>query len=1176
MLRSITTVAIMFWGLYSVAQTDTIQYDHDDRPTPQMLFNPEFTPVSHRKDLNPAKTYLQQNWSKFGLAKQAGNIVFKTVRQSLLGRHYTFVQKLNGYEIEGAKIIVSVDRNGDIYRVTNNTYPNAKAGTPALKNTMDGDSAMLTGWEYLSVRGKLMDTPEAELCYLYKNGAFHLVYRVKIEVNDPMGDWRMAIDAVTGDILETTNHHISHKNGQGQPAPQTPPEFDGRISDFGEALTAWKARQREERELREKAGAKKEDGRGMIFDPDPRTTLLDDTLLDTSPPSRFAGAYLERPLRDITVENGNYTLSGPYVQMMNLDSPNTQPTATQDGFWNFTRGNFGLNEAIAYYHIDQSQREIQALGYSGPTGLQDGPVRVDVNALNGSDNSIFSSPNDLLFGAGCVDDSEDADVILHEYGHAIQYAINPDFFFNAHEGAMGEGFGDYWASSYSISRPNGYEFFPSRMFSWDGQFDCWNGRRTDKFDMQYQHSRATYDAHEPVPGGISDELWSTPLFQSLLELYRQGIPREEVNRIIIEAQFGLGVNQKMRLVAEAIVQTASMLHPDGPHAQVFREYFANHGILDPASTFTYVSAHVPPNRAENDWKSEILITNPNNDTANVGIIVYEADENGNFLAQPAQDLAIAPGDTETFVPGGTNQRWVEFTSDQPLAGTTFFMRRPSDAVGTEKAGIPLQGQTELAQSLILPHIPADRASFWSGAVLLNPGDAAVNLDIELIGTNGSDLSNLLNANVPTQLAPRQKLVTFISEGPGGIPGIFDDSGSEEKVSWVRINGSGELGAFELFGYNSNTGAVASSGIVALPDQNRNLFPIRVATTNTDFSSLSILNPLDETVEASVKVYGNANQLLMSKSYLLPGKTKQLGLNLQGGNFNFPIGHPDAINIQGSNVTWMTVEANAPLRVFELAGDTPRTTLDGAAVAGTTTRVVFQKPAGILQILQGMHSGTVTIQTNLSAGPQVEDQEFNLVAGASLNLEVPDGTESLIVSGALFSANVVDRDFDSGSLTIVKGTQVQLGQSQGKFSVEFNDDHSNDFGQATELALNQTSSGSLDYSGDRDVFKLDVPSDGTLNTYTTGNTDTFGTLYNNLEQEVDVVDDIGGGNLNFGITRSVTTGVYYVAVSGFQDTTGRYTLHAEFTASNGAKTDVTLTPVGKWRENRIESSDSQRQ
>jgi hypothetical protein len=52
--------------------------------------------------------------------------------------------------------------------------------------------------------------------------------------------------------------------------------------------------------------------------------------------------------------------------------------------------------------------------------------------------------NELRFGKGGVDDAEDAEVILHEYGHAIHFAQN--FSFASEEaGAISEGFGDYWA-----------------------------------------------------------------------------------------------------------------------------------------------------------------------------------------------------------------------------------------------------------------------------------------------------------------------------------------------------------------------------------------------------------------------------------------------------------------------------------------------------------------------------------------------------------------------------------------------------------------------------------------------------------------------------------------------------------------------------------------------------------
>ena len=68
----------------------------------------------------------------------------------------------------------------------------------------------------------------------------------------------------------------------------------------------------------------------------------------------------------------------------------------------------------------------------------------------GQDNSFATvhPKNELRFGKGGVDDAEDAEVILHEYGHAIHFSQN--FSFASEEaGAISEGFGDYWAVTVS-------------------------------------------------------------------------------------------------------------------------------------------------------------------------------------------------------------------------------------------------------------------------------------------------------------------------------------------------------------------------------------------------------------------------------------------------------------------------------------------------------------------------------------------------------------------------------------------------------------------------------------------------------------------------------------------------------------------------------------------------------
>ena len=64
------------------------------------------------------------------------------------------------------------------------------------------------------------------------------------------------------------------------------------------------------------------------------------------------------------------------------------------------------------------------------------------------------------------DDAEDAETILHEFGHALQDAITPDFGQSEEAAAMGEGFGDYSAASFfGEEKPTRYR--PTVM-SWDG------------------------------------------------------------------------------------------------------------------------------------------------------------------------------------------------------------------------------------------------------------------------------------------------------------------------------------------------------------------------------------------------------------------------------------------------------------------------------------------------------------------------------------------------------------------------------------------------------------------------------------------------------------------------------------------------------------------------------------
>jgi len=316
---------------------------------------------------------------------------------------------------------------------------------------------------------------------------------------------------------------------------------------------------------------------------------------------------------------------------------------------------------MTYFHIDQSQRYIQSLGFTGARGIQYRSIAADSDGVGGDDNSHFiPGENKISFGHGCVDDNEDADVILHEYGHAIEDSINSNFD-GGDTGAIGEGFGDYWAASYSITTTNGSTFFPEVAFTWDSGGEggpCWTGRRLDVANAKYDHNR-TYYAHQSVGSFVSDELWSTPLFQTLRELLAQGFPRAHVDQIILEAHFGLGPNIKMRDMANSIVHAAQTLFPDAPYADVFKKHFVAHNILDVPHASFEIQKVVLGNAGQNNVLDpgetvEISLTLRNTgnipgqaikahlSTQNVNATISQADSDFADLAASAEGVNVLP------------------------------------------------------------------------------------------------------------------------------------------------------------------------------------------------------------------------------------------------------------------------------------------------------------------------------------------------------------------------------------------------------------------------------------------------------------------------------------------------------------------------------------------------------
>src|SRR4051812_24364666 len=190
-----------------------------------------------------------------------------------------------------------------------------------------------------------------------------------------------------------------------------------------------------------KTAAGSDTGVGTVFLPNPVADLGDQTLTDQKDAdyAALAPAYHDVVLTRL---DGSGFLVGDWAQVF---SETGNPAYSVSNEFRYRRDDDRFEQVMAYYWITEAQTYIQSLGFGTtrrPVNMRSQHVRIN---QWGVDNSFATTHKDeLRFGKGGVDDAEDAEVILHEYGHAIHFSQH--FVFATEEaGAISEGFGDYWA-----------------------------------------------------------------------------------------------------------------------------------------------------------------------------------------------------------------------------------------------------------------------------------------------------------------------------------------------------------------------------------------------------------------------------------------------------------------------------------------------------------------------------------------------------------------------------------------------------------------------------------------------------------------------------------------------------------------------------------------------------------
>jgi zinc metalloprotease ZmpB len=322
--------------------------------------------------------------------------------------------------------------------------------------------------------------------------------------------------------------------------------------------------------LATKPGSGMSSGTGRVFVPNPVQDLGIESLTDQQD-ADYAALAPAYHVVALTHLDGSGYLDGDYATIVaGTGSVAYSPTNT----FLYDRHQDEFEQVMGYYWITQAQEYIQSLGFG--TGKPLPPINQEPQRLRidqwGADNSFATEHKDeMRLGKGGVDDAEDAEVILHEYGHAIHFAQG--FQFSTEEaGAISEGFGDYWAVTVSehvrqlLGLPASPD--PACVADWDAT----------SYTSSVPHCLRRLDENLTYPGDLvgevhaDGEIWSRALWD-----IRGAIGPTKADTAILDGQFGFA-GGTMPALARDIVAAARSLYGARTSSRVEAAFEAR-GIL---------------------------------------------------------------------------------------------------------------------------------------------------------------------------------------------------------------------------------------------------------------------------------------------------------------------------------------------------------------------------------------------------------------------------------------------------------------------------------------------------------------------------------------------------------------------------------------------------------------------
>ena len=481
-----------------------------------------------------ALAYLMEKQDLFGLnGRNLETVKFSKSMETPAGTCVYYEQYMNDIPVFSTNFTIFINKENEVKFALNEFRNLDKYREVIDKPLLTGKDALNIAYEYLNINGEIIGEPKTELFYFESlDKGLELAWKVNTRAMKPLGDWQIFVSAETGRIIH--------------------------VEDIGMYAT----------------------GSGRVFTPNP--------LVSANVPYNYQNNYFYAPytpgsfniylesekktvaLNDITLKNGLYYLEGPYCVVSDKEYPYRGiPKLSTPNFENFYSGQSDFWSVMCYYHIDLSARRILQLGYNIPDSLK--CMEVDPHGMIAMYNSDLNYIvlEDSWYSAGnnnYVSGAEDADMIWHEYAHAIQRFLGSGITAEPKETySIREGSSDYWAASYKRSLYPNHNWAPMGLWFAMNIPDRNPPRRVDR-DWVYPSNQSQ--------GHDQGQIWSSALMKIWGDL-----GRDVTDNLFLKTHFLWGKEPAMQESAFYFMLADLFLY-NGSHLCQIYNRFVEHNLID--------------------------------------------------------------------------------------------------------------------------------------------------------------------------------------------------------------------------------------------------------------------------------------------------------------------------------------------------------------------------------------------------------------------------------------------------------------------------------------------------------------------------------------------------------------------------------------------------------------------